>query len=481
MKTRLSWKSSQRNSQVKSSRCQKIWSLTVGHHLRHFAFIVLLVLELAVQYRPGSILKPYVGFVAFLAWLLSIPGADKTSRRLALLLVAIGSVLFAANKTSLVTAIDSFGQNTNVLMIMVLVPLLGIVIDLGGYRQALEEVSRSVRQPVSLFFLAAFLVYAIGSVLLNAAIALVWAVLKPIVEKTGKDPGEFLVASLPRGYDASLLWTPSSPAMAVALGITGASWPEVFLPGVALSAVILVCAALVEIGGPLLGRVEETFDMSLPTPNPSNRSRRDILILTVGLLSFIGAIVLAQSIGLSIYQALVPCIAITLFLWLSALGKVRDGLRLVMEHFTRKIPDMSSQFLLMTTAGFIGVAIRVAAGDGFATLAGRMSSLGATGFALVVSFLVWGISVVGVHPLIGMTIVYSLVLPASGGDSAPYVALVLLLGSALGFSVSPVSATILVTSACAGCNSIEVGIKKHWKFALVSWLAASLVLSLFSK
>jgi hypothetical protein len=54
----------------------------------------------------------------------------------------------------------------------------------------------------------------------------------------------------------------------------------------------------------------------------------------------------------------------------------------------------------------------------------------------------------------------------------------LLLGSSLGFNISPVSATILVTSSCAGRNCVEVGIKKQWKFVLATWVGGSILLSL---
>jgi TRAP-type C4-dicarboxylate transport system permease large subunit len=91
---------------------------------------------------------------------------------------------------------------------------------------------------------------------------------------------------------------------------------------------------------------------------------------------------------------------------------------------------------------------------------------------------VWLISIFGIHALIGMTIVHSVIAPFAGGLSPAHVSMTLLLGAALGFTVSPVSATILVTSAVAGKNSIDVGFRRQWKYAGVAWIVCSVVLTL---
>jgi hypothetical protein len=141
---------------------------------------------------------------------------------------------------------------------------------------------------------------------------------------------------------------------------------------------------------------------------------------------------------------------------------------------------MSTQFLLMTTAGFVGTAVKLATAGG---IPGYLSALGTNPFlfTLVVSSLVVLLSVVCVHPQIGMVITYSLVASVAPAYPASFVCLALLLGAALGFNVSPVSATMLVTSACVGTNSIEVGLKRHWKYALAVLPIGALLLSVLGR
>ncbi len=458
---------------------------------RMISFIVLLVLQTVVQFWPAPVLQTAAGLASFAAWVLALSGADKTSLFIALALVLCGTVIFASVGTGPLTALASFGENAGILMIMVLVPLIGIVIDLGGYADALGEIAEDIRRPAYLYGVALFLAYTIGSVLLNASIALVWTVLAPVATRMGKNPEDILVPSLPRGYNASLLWTPASPAMATALVLTGATWTSVVKTGFLMSLFALILAFLVEAGGPALrlnSRRRMTGGQEDAEPDrpqgghaihhPHAAAWLKIAALGLGLASFIAGVVILQELGMSIFQAIIPCIFLTLLVWGGLTGKPREVWKSALDYFPKRLPRLSNQFLLMTTGGFIGTALQIALADGLPGVSAgalRPSTLVVT---LVGSLLVWVISIAGIHSLIGMTIVHSVIAPFANGVSPAHLCMTLLLGSALGFTISPVSATILVTSAVAGKNSVEVGLRRQWKYALVAWLACSVVLSL---
>ena len=146
------------------------------------------------------------------------------------------------------------------------------------------------------------------------------------------------------------------------------------------------------------------------------------------------------------------------------------------RYFSKELRPIS-QFLLMTTAGFIGAALQSALKDGLpgVSLTVQLDPLVLT---LVASLLVWVIAIAGIHSLIGMTIVHSVMAPFAKGVSPAHWSLTLLLGAALGFTISPVSATMLLTSAAAGKNTIEVGLRRQWKYVAVSWVVCSVVLTL---
>ncbi len=467
---------------------------------RAILFGLLLALEAAIQYTHIPLLADLTGLVALLVWVVALGSSDRTSRTVSLILVAVGSILFAVSGTPLLHAAVSFGESANVLLIMALVPLASLPINLGGYEEALWVVSRDVRKPVYLFAVAALLVYLLGPVLLTAAIVLVWTVLYPVAEMAVQDPDDFLVVSLPRAYDASLLWAPSSPAMATVLGLTTASWTSIFWPGFLVSMVLLPLAALMERRGALFRPSvrEEAAGLSValsagPGVEPGVRAGggRSVELraglskavafrkaggLVAGLASFILAIVLLQRAGLTVFQSMIPCIAVTLAVWGAILGKFRETSRAAAKYMSTKVPALSSQFLLMTTAGFIGTALEKWLAHGFPGLAGAVH-LNRLAFTLVASLFVWVLALVGVHPLIGMTITNSLMAPFGSAFSPTYRTLALLLGTVLGFNISPVSATMLVTSGCVGKNTIEVGVKRQWKYVVVAWVVGAVLLS----
>lgn len=441
---------------------------------RKAAFIALLLGEIVVQYVDLPALQQSLGPIALICWVFALVPADRMSRRISLVLISLGALLFVRYHVPLLEVVGSFSENTSVLMVMTLIPLVGVAVDLGGYAEALAVASRSVTSPRSLYVLSTLLAFAIGSVLLNAAIALLWVVLFPVVERLVEDPQRFLVKSLPRGYDASLMWTPASPSTAVALTVSGAAWTAIAVPGFAVSLAVVALSIVFEWRH--LGAAAET---AAPVIIDAN-TKKKLAALATGLLSFIASIVFMQALGVTIYQAVLPCVLGTLFIWTALLKRIPDGARGLVRRMDDSVSRMSTQFLLMTTAGFIGTAVKAATAGG---LPGYLGGLGENRllFTLVVSGVVTLLSIVCVHPQIGMVITYSLVATVASSFSPAYVCLALLLGAALGFNLSPVSATMLVTSACAQSNSIEVGLKQHWRYALVVLPVGAVLLSTFAR
>ncbi len=294
-----------------------------------------------------------------------------------------------------------------------------------------------------------------------------------------------MVKSLPRGYDASLMWTPASPSTAVALSVSGAAWTSIAVPGIAVSLAVVALSIAFEwryLTGdprsvsPWTG-VTSLAGAAVPI---DTATKRQLTGLSVGLLSFIASVVAMQAFGVTIYQAVLPCVVGTVLVWTALMSRVADGARGMVHRLGESVSRMSTQFLLMTTAGFIGTAVKLATAGG---LPGYLNALSGSKllFTLAVSGAVALLSVVCVHPQIGMVITYSLVASVASSFSPAYVCLALLLGAGLGFNLSPVSATMLVTSACAHTNSIEVGIRRHWKYALVVLPVGALLLSYLVK
>ncbi|MGE5580136.1 MAG: hypothetical protein ACM3WU_08855 [Bacillota bacterium] len=455
--------------------------------LRKAVFIALVTVEIVVQYLDLPALRMLLGPVALLCWILAFGRADRTSKRISLILLSVGAFLYIRSRAPLSEIVGSFAENTSVLMVMTLIPLVGVAVDLGGYADALSVASRTVRSPRSLYVLAVLLSFAIGSVLLNAAIALLWVVLFPVVERLVREPRWFLVKALPRGYDASLMWTPASPSTAVALTVSGAAWTSIAAPGFLISLAALAIAIAFEWRalGPTAGNEETTNEEtayeetategSSEEPVGSDTKRR-LAALATGLLSFIASIVVMEAFGVTIYQAVLPCVLGTLLVWTAFMGKAPEAVKGLVKRLDDSMSRMSTQFLLMTTAGFIGTAVKLATASG---LPDYLAGLGENRllFTAVVSCSVTLLSAVCVHPQIGMVITYSLVASVAPSYSPAYVCLALLLGAALGFNLSPVSATMLVTSACAQTNSIEVGLRRHWRYVLVVLPVVILTLS----
>lgn len=473
-------------------------STTLFSVSKSLVFTGLLLFVAVHQFWKLSLVGTIVNVLAFLSWLLALKDSDRTSRIVSLTLVAVGTVLFASAGASFIEAVSAFAENTHVLMVMVLVPLVGTVIEIGGYPDSLTVICTDLKEPLLLHFVASVLAYATGSVLLNGSIALVWAIMVPVVKKVVRDADTLLASSVPRGYNASLLWSPAGPPMAVALGLTGISWSSVLGPGLTLSLVMLALATVVEVKNLTVtgNKPSESFARTGDPGRPPNgcqngvpcdkeKAWRKTGSLGLGLASFIGGVVYLENLGLTPIQAMVPAVMIAVPAWSLLIGKPKETLVASSNYVCRKIPDLTRQYLLMTTAGFIGTAVSLFSGAGgpagFLSALSRLPGGHVLVFTLLTSALVWLVSIMGIHPLIGMSVVYSLVSPIASVYPRQHVALTLLLGSVLGFNISPVSATMLVTSSCCGKSTIETGVRLQWKFVLSMWVTGSVLLSLLTR
>ena len=106
--------------------------------LRKAIFIALVAAEILVQYVDVPAIRVSLGPIALLCWAFAFGQADRMSKRISLVLVSIGALLYLRNRVPISDIAGSFAQNTSVLMIMTLIPLVGVAVDLGGYADALS-------------------------------------------------------------------------------------------------------------------------------------------------------------------------------------------------------------------------------------------------------------------------------------------------------------------------------------------------------
>ncbi|MGE5485762.1 MAG: hypothetical protein ACM3X4_12180 [Ignavibacteriales bacterium] len=467
-------------------------TMTWSNRLRLISFSLVLLAEVLAQYIP---LFPVTlaGVLSAIAGILAFAASNTTSRVLSLALMGAGAALFVYCGASPVVVVSSFAENIGVLMVMALVPLLGVVIDLGGYPEALALLARRMKNPILLFAFSLLLVYLLGSVLLTAAIALAWMILAPAVAEIGEEPSTFLAVGLARGYVSASLWSPASPTLAITLAVSGVRWPAVVRPGLILSAAVLTCTMAFAYAGSLrnlsqrahrLGhagaasREKSIQKQAAPQDRTAERAPfARLSTLAAALVLFMVAIASCNLMGYTVYQAIVPCTAAAFTLWALAIGESRRAFASALGYFTRKLPGLSDQFLLMITAGFAGRAFQIASSGLPVDVFNGLAGLSTFWFSLIVSALVWGISLVGVHPLIGTTIVSSMVSPYIGHHSILSLSCALMLGSCLGFCISPVSAMLMVMSSCSGKSTLDLGLKMQWKFVMASWIIGCKVLS----
>lgn len=425
---------------------------------------------------------------------MSLPHLDRTTRRVVLALLVVGGSLFRWGGAPPAAWLAGFSDLSSLLAVIVLVPVLGIPMRNGGYLEALDQwVSETSLGERGLYVVFSLVSYLVGSFIQASCIAILWDTMNSVARRVARDPFKFMLGALPRAYTACLVWAPTAPIMAACLYAAGSRWAEIFPVALPLSLFLLFLNVATEfcLGGPSgregcqaswgMGCRERSRTLVKRAPGlraetGSGAWRKKMGEFCVAFAGFISAVKILEGAGYEILYV-VPVFALAASaIWSLCIGLGRTYYLELRRFLIDTVPGMTSQFALMVIAGFVGLAVKSSPlSAAAASVLGRMGASGAGVLIPAVTALVVGASAVGIHPFITIAIVGSCIKTGSALPSQA-LALTLITSSSIAFLVSPLSVTALLTSAVTGRSPLEVGLVRHWLYAVMACLASCLVI-----
>lgn len=278
-------------------------------------------------------------------------------------------------------------------------------------------------------------------------------------------PSQAIVLS--RAFSAAAFWSPFFAAMAAALTYApGAKMPALVLLGAPLAAVSLwVTAYQFRVNGSassFIGYPMHFEALWLPA------------LLAASVLS-IHAVAPSLPI-LSVITLLAPSLT-AVIVWITKSGPVVvKGMR---EHIRLRLPEMANELVLFLAAGVLAVGLAGLLDGNQQWLPFSRWGVEAFGIleASVALALIIALALVGIHPIIGISLFAVLLAPLR--PAPDLLAMIFLVGWSLGVSVSPVSGLHLALQGRYGIDG--------WRFSLwnlpyagVMYALAVLALVLFS-
>jgi len=278
-----------------------------------------------------------------------------------------------------------------------------------------------------------------------------------------------------RGYAATILWSPLTVGMAILLAsFPGVTWPELALPGAGLAAAFMALGwGLDAVAGGRRGAAEGPRPAGDGTAADLGR----LVALVAGIMGL--AFAVAGTLSVRLVPGLlmsVPVVTVAWLMWRARLLGPPAAGRLALRHLARRarhaFPAHRGEIAVLAAAGMLGVAGLAALPDG--AVAGLAAVVPSPAWLAGV-VLPWGLlalGLVGVAPVVGLTLAAG-VLGGAGVGGVPPEAAALALGWGFVMSVivSPASMSLLMLARLMERPVTRVGLGWNLGFAALALVA----------
>ncbi|MCR2807373.1 hypothetical protein [Paenibacillus soyae] len=438
---------------------------------------VFIVLQLT-HWQP---LTAVLGCLVFAAIALFLRHLRGLTLWLTVAFMTVGVLLLLVQRAEAGYWFDAASVNVTLVTLFVFAPLFGIPVRLPAYMDALKRFYETRLRSRFVLFGGTQLLTQIMGVFLN--VGSIPVVYHMVFAKAHPGMALLLANALNRGFAGAILWSPYFAAMAVVLSSLSVEWTAILPYMLGLAVVSLLVSIAVDFkelrkAGGAEAQEEEKHIVSRTDPAAGSGERS---VFPAGLAVYlIGAIVVILVLErmMELPMVLLTCLAAVVYPLIWCLGKramatYRQGLA---NHLSVTLPALKKEMTLFLAAGFFSGSIGIVGfGDYVPVLLEWIPLPVALSFSILTIVMVMVTSIVGLHPIVLVTILATGIEPAAVQMSANEVA-VLLLGSwCLSNGISPSSA---VNNLLAGLyrKSVYELARPNYKFA--AWMGVALLVYL---
>lgn len=439
--------------------------------------ISYVLLFLANQYLQVHILSMISYLLLFLIIVLTLPVLGGANRIVSLGMVIVGSLILALTGHSLPVWLEAFSRNAALAALFITIPMLSIPLSYRDYHGELKNFAqRHVRSPLMFYILTLLLSHLFGLIILVGAIPLVHQLFHENA-KLYKAEDEF-ISALIHGQVFGGFWSPVWSSMIILTAATGIGWITFVPLGLtltilALGSSILRASMTLRTHGAVTLEKDETIKTDAS------------VILKVTLLTVVPILLiltLNQFAGLSI----IVVIALVSFVFPLLVALVQNRWRAYAEgmrsYLSTRILGVKNEVVLLTAAGFFGMALELANVDSAIRYLIPGSAARFPLIAILSLMLVYVLmSYIGLHPVVAGSAMVASIDPATLGLSPFIFTFTLICGWATGVLLSPFSATNLITGGLSGKQGWSISMRMHGAYGFGILFAIALFLAMLSR
>lgn len=439
-------------------------------------FILLMCLLFLIQYfvqSPG--LTYLLAIFAILAFGTSILLARRLPRFFSIVMFLAGCALTFLKGEGWEAAAQGVTSNLPLLTLLVLVPLLSIPLKMGGFFDSiLVYLKRYQNHPQKLFAGITIFLFFLGPILNLGAIRIVHELMKDL-----RLNATFLSKAYLVGFSSTILWSPYYAAVGITLLYLHVSITDYMSYGFGIAAVFLL------IGNVLFGFwVKKQAPLGAADQQStviSSYHRQKMRILGFLLLSLMVITIVAESVT---HWSMLVLVSLLALLFPIAWGVFSKQWRLLKEHLVdyrdHSVPIMNNEIIMYISAGFFGQSLKgTSFGHGINEFMNGLAQVSFLLFALFILATMIGVTFVGIHQVVIVTVLATQMDPQMLGTSKEILAMVIMLAWAVSSILSPVNPINLLVSGLLKRSSIDVGIRDNGHYLLIVCTLGIAILTFF--
>ncbi|RPF54260.1 hypothetical protein [Aquisalibacillus elongatus] len=431
-------------------------------YIRPIAALLMGFTYLIAQFIEHPVLPTLISLFATITIISFIPYLSKTPMILISGLLILSAALFLMGE-GLTEMFRGVRENVGLLAIFIFVPLISLPIRNGQYLDYMDIIfNYYIKTSRQLYAYLKVSLMGIGSVMNLGTIPIMYHLTST---PSFKDYEDTRLRALIRGFAMSFLWSPYFISIALILSYFDVTWFELFPYGFTFALIGILLGFL------MMGKVNEQIDIVEKDHDVSIQKAKRKLVELVLIIVVMTALTMTieHYVDLSVLT-IIPIIAIVAStIWSLFFQSPGEYVKDLYDYTQNRLPKMGNELSLFIAAGTFGLAILNAGASEWIIY--FIESTGITHMLIllpILALIVNGLSFVGIHPIITNTAL-AITLSSSPifeGDHL-LLSLGLLIGWMMTILVSPFSATNLMVGNLTNTNSVHVGLKMNWKYALI--------------
>jgi hypothetical protein len=405
------------------------------------------------QLTKLNMLTPLLGSLVFIAIAILLSKLRGMTLWLTISFMVVGAVLMLLRGADARIWFEAAGVNVTIVTLFLFAPLFGIPVRLPEYVEALKRFYETILRSKTGLYAGTQLLTQIMGVFINVGSIPVVYQMVFVKPRTGMNL--LLANAMNRGFAGAILWSPYFAAMALVTSALELTWSSIVPYTLGLAILSLFVSWAVD-----FREMRKVTDPLQQEPVEKQRGVAFPLGLAMYLTTAIIIILMLERM-VNLPMVILICMTAVVFplVWCMIKKEMivyRDGLK---NHLTVTFPALQKEITLFLAAGFFSGSIGITGfGSVVPALLEQLQLPISFTFSLITVALIAGSAIIGLHPIVPVTILAVGIDPLSMQISPIYFAILLLGSWGLSNPISPASAV----------NNLLAGLLKKTVFEIAA-------------